>query len=192
MSDAVDRKEERKTRLYEEGFRLFNSGDHFAAHEKWEEVWLSIPRGHPNHLFLQGLIQVAGALDRSRRGSPLGASRLFRSARRKLIPFAPAYKGLDIASLLPLLARMQPALKIEPGGRGWAEPDLPCAPSDIPLFRAFEQYSSGRQVTAPCPKCSEILTVEGHRRAPAAEDRSSWRVWCPRACVSRAFGEARA
>lgn len=208
MSHAIDRTGDWKARLYTLGFDLFNRGERFEAHEEWEAIWLDEPKGHPNRLFLQGLIQVAAAFHLIDLGFPKASYRLFRSARRKLIPYTPSYKGVDVAALLPHLERWQRRMAavvegsaapearhfpIPMVGPGWHDETRAhdASPEDQALFKAFEQYSSDRQVTAACPKCGEVLTVNGRRRAPQADGDSEWRVWCPRACISRHYAGAR-
>lgn len=209
MSHPVDKTGDWRARLFGLGFDLFNSGKRFEAHEEWEAMWLDEPKGHPNRLFLQGLIQIAAAFHLAATGFPRASFRLFRSARRKLIPYAPRYKGVDVAGLLPHLDEWRDRMaavaagraapeaadfRMTFGGRGWNEPSPAYAGTaeDRAVFKAFEQYSSDRQVTAPCPKCAEVLTVNGRRRAPAEDAESSWSVVCPRSCVARAYGELRA
>ncbi|MEK7469818.1 MAG: DUF309 domain-containing protein [Planctomycetota bacterium] len=207
MTHAVDKTGDWKTRLYTLGFELFNSGKRFEAHEEWEAIWLDEPKGHPNRLFLQGLIQVAAAFHRVDTNFLRAAYRLFRSARRKLIPYSPSYKGVDIASLIPLLESWIERLgalnrgdapshadyfPMALGGRGWGEATraLDASPEGLSTFKAFEQYSSDREVRAVCPKCGDALAVNGRRRAPTEDVESVWRVSCLRGCVERAFAGA--
>jgi len=44
------------------GVDLFNDFYFWEAHEAWEVLWVSTPRGEPPSLLLQGLIQIAAAL----------------------------------------------------------------------------------------------------------------------------------
>lgn len=90
---------EQRKALFLEGIDLFNRGEHFAAHETWEEIWRSTTP-EPRELF-QGLIQVAAALhqfrDLHRRAGPRNT---LAKAWSHLEPYAPAAWGLDIAGLL--------------------------------------------------------------------------------------------
>ena len=79
------------------GVKLFNHGDYFAAHEAWEELWLSAS-GDTRH-FLQGLIQWAIALYHFQRGNLNGARKLFHSGDALLTPLAPAWQGVCVAAL---------------------------------------------------------------------------------------------
>jgi predicted metal-dependent hydrolase len=209
MTHAVDKSGDWKNRLYNLGFELFNKGERFEAHEEWEAIWLDEPKGHPNRLFLQGLIQVAAAFHRVDTNFLGAAYRLFRSARRKLIPYSPTYKGVDVATLIPLLETWIERLgalnkgdapshadyfKMGMRGKGWHEPtrEPDSSPAGLSTFKAFEQYSSDREVRSTCPKCGEALAVNGRRKAPSEEVESAWRVACPKGCVERAFAGARA
>lgn len=86
-----------------EFFRLFNAGEYFAAHEALEAVWKA--RATPDRDFYQGLIQVAVALEHARRGNLPGARGVLESARRRLQPFFPLHRDLDLAGLLEGAAR---------------------------------------------------------------------------------------
>lgn len=208
MTHAVDRSGDWKARLYARGFELFNAGKRFEAHEEWETLWLDEPKGHPNRLFLQGLIQVAAAFHRVDTHFLRAAYRLFRSARRKLIPFAPSYKGVDVAALVPRIEAWIERLgapdrtdapshaedfPIACGGRGWNEPgrEAETSAGRLSAFRAFEQYSSDREVRASCPECGAGLAVNGRRRAPAEDAERAWTVACPGGCVVLEFAGAR-
>ncbi len=95
-----------RRRLFHQGIDLFNRGEHYAAHEVWEDIWRSnMPE--PRELF-QGLIQVAAALhqfhDLHRTNGPI---RTFSKARSRLEPYAPAAWGLDIAGLLEAVRAWQ-------------------------------------------------------------------------------------
>ena len=58
------------------GVDLFNDGYFWEAHEAWEGVWKMIRHeSAPGH-FLQGLIQVAGALLKIRMGNERGVTKL--------------------------------------------------------------------------------------------------------------------
>lgn len=207
MTHAVDKSGDWKNRLYNLGFELFNAGERFEAHEEWEAIWLDEPKGHPNRLFLQGLIQIAAAFHRVDTNFLGAAYRLFRSSRRKLLPFAPTYKGVDVAALIPMVEdwiRRTDALcagkpptcaerfQMKLSGKGWHEATraTDATPAGIATFKAFEQYSSDREVRALCPSCGGGLAVNGRTRAPKSDFEKEWKVACPKACVSRTFAGA--
>lgn len=97
---------EERRRLFREGIELFNRGEHFLAHEAWEEIWRSTTP-EPRELF-QGLVQVAAALhqilDLKRK---IGPRNTLAKARSHLEPCAPVLCGLDVAGLLDAMGRWQ-------------------------------------------------------------------------------------
>lgn len=93
-----------RRRLVRQGVDCFNRGEHYDAHEIWEEVWRSnLPE--PRTL-LQGLIQVAAGmhqiLDLHRKTGPRNT---LAKAAAHLEPYAPVALGLDVAGLLTAVSR---------------------------------------------------------------------------------------
>jgi uncharacterized protein len=87
---------------YRQFVMLFNQEEFFEAHEVLEELWHET--GGANREFLQGLIQVAVALEHRRRGNLKGANGVAKSARRHLMGYGPAHLGVDLESLLAATA----------------------------------------------------------------------------------------
>jgi predicted metal-dependent hydrolase len=83
---------------YEHGLRLLRAGEFFAAHEALETAWRAAPAEERD--FFQGLVHVAVAWYQAGRGRRVGCERQLEKAARRLTPYAPAHRGLDIASLL--------------------------------------------------------------------------------------------
>ena len=83
---------------YERGLELIRTGAYFAAHEELEEDWHVAPP--PERDFLQGLVHVAVAWYQAGRGNRVGCERQLAKARRRLAPYAPAHRGLDVAGVL--------------------------------------------------------------------------------------------
>ena len=83
--------------------RLFNQQEFFEAHEALEDLWRVYPG--PDRPFLQGLIQVAVALEHSLRGNPKGARGVLHSAEGHLAPYRPDHRGFDLEKLLEGAAR---------------------------------------------------------------------------------------
>lgn len=50
--------------------------------------------------FFQGLVHVAVAWYQAGRGNPVGCERQLEKAARRLGPYAPEHRGLDVAALL--------------------------------------------------------------------------------------------
>lgn len=112
------------------GVDLFNRFYFWEAHEAWEELWRSAPRGLPHELMLRGLIQIAAALLKCHMRAPAAARRLSHAGLEKLNLVAqstPAMMGLPVAAtanefetyfrplaaaVLPLLDARVPALRL--------------------------------------------------------------------------------
>ena len=83
------------------GLELIRGGEYFAAHEELEDAWRAAAAGERD--FLQGLVHVAVAWYQAGRGNRVGCERQLAKARRRLAPYAPRHRGVDIAALLPQL-----------------------------------------------------------------------------------------
>jgi predicted metal-dependent hydrolase len=94
---------------FDEGAALFNSGEYFACHEAWEDVWREL-QGNPR-LFVQGLIQVAVGLYHASRWNTAGARGLFTRGVARLERFAPEYAGVDVSGLLAQLSPWRAAVE---------------------------------------------------------------------------------
>lgn len=100
-----------------EGLRCYRRGEFFAAHECWEILWRKC-QGEEK-MFLQALIQMAGAFYHWQRGNRRGAVALLGASLRRLEPFRPAFGGVDVARLHGELLRWRERLE-----GGAAEPAL--------------------------------------------------------------------
>ena len=87
---------------YERGLELIRSGEHFEAHEELETAWRAAEP--PERDFLQGLVHVTVAWYQAGRGNRVGCSRQLEKAARRLGPYSPAHRGLDVADLLAQVA----------------------------------------------------------------------------------------
>ncbi len=83
---------------YEKGLELLRAGDHFAAHEALEAAWRAAPPAELD--FFQCLVHVAVAWYQAGRGLRIGCERQLEKAARRLGPYAPAHRGLDVEALL--------------------------------------------------------------------------------------------
>jgi uncharacterized protein len=77
---------------------LIRAGEFFAAHEELEDAWRAADESERD--FLQGLVHVAVAWYQAGRGNRVGCERQLEKARRRLGPYAPRHRGVDVASLL--------------------------------------------------------------------------------------------
>ena len=86
---------------YERGLELIRAGEYFAAHEELEDEWRTSAPAERD--FLQGLVHVAVAWYQAGRGNRVGCERQIEKAERRLGPYAPAHRGLDVVSVLTSL-----------------------------------------------------------------------------------------
>jgi hypothetical protein len=91
------------TSRFLKGVELIRRGEYFAAHEELELAWRAAPA--PERDFFQGLVHVAVAWYQAGRGRQIGTERQLEKAIRRLTPYAPAHRGLDLDALLAQLRR---------------------------------------------------------------------------------------
>ena len=101
----------------ERGLALIRAGEHFAAHEALEEAWRASTREERD--FFQGLVHVAVAWYQAGRGRPIATGRQLEKAERRLAPFAPAHRGVDVEDVL---AQVRRAAAVVVGGSLDLEP----------------------------------------------------------------------
>ena len=95
----------------EEGLDLIRRGEYFAAHEVLEDVWrTSEPQERD---FYQGLVHVAVGWYQAGRGNRVGCERQLEKAARRLGPFAPEHRGVDLAATL---GRVEEAQRVVASG----------------------------------------------------------------------------
>jgi hypothetical protein len=99
---------------FERGLELIRAGRYFDAHEELELAWRAAEPGERD--FLQGLVHVAVAWYQAGRGRTVGCERQLEKAARRLAPYAPTHRGVDVASLLEQVdrARAADSLDFEP------------------------------------------------------------------------------
>jgi hypothetical protein len=84
------------------GVRLMRRGRYFEAHEALEQEWRSCPAAERD--FLQGLVHVTVAWYQAGRGNRPGCERQLAKARRRLAPYAPLHRGVDVDHVLRQVA----------------------------------------------------------------------------------------
>jgi predicted metal-dependent hydrolase len=99
--------------------RAFEAGEYFLAHEILEGFWAGYD-GHDRE-FYQGLVQAAVALHHASRGNLDGARGVARSFRRRMEPFAPRHRGLDVVSFLSRLDDAVEGRAGPPSLAGWEQ-----------------------------------------------------------------------
>jgi predicted metal-dependent hydrolase len=82
----------------EAGIELMRSERWFEAHEELEDEWRGAPTTERD--FLQGLVHVTVAWHHAANGNRPGASRQLEKAARRLAPYAPSHRGVDVARVL--------------------------------------------------------------------------------------------
>jgi predicted metal-dependent hydrolase len=74
------------------------SGLYFEAHESFEDAWRAADPAEKD--FFQGLVHVTVAWYQASRGNRRGCERQLAKAQRRLAPFVPAHRDVDIAEVL--------------------------------------------------------------------------------------------
>jgi predicted metal-dependent hydrolase len=80
------------------GLELIATGRYFEAHEELELAWRAARAEERD--FFQGLVHVAVAWYQAGRGNRTGCERQLAKAARRLGPYAPAHRGVDLATVL--------------------------------------------------------------------------------------------
>jgi predicted metal-dependent hydrolase len=86
------------TSAYERGLELIREGRYFEAHEELEDAWRAAEAAERD--FLQGLVHVAVAWYQAGRGKRIGCERQLEKATRRLSPYGPTHRGLNVSLLL--------------------------------------------------------------------------------------------
>ena len=97
---------------YQQGLALIRAGRYFEAHEELELAWRAAPDDERD--FFQGLVHVAVAWYQAGRGRRIGYERQLAKALRRLTPFAPAHRGVDVAAVLEQVAAARGAGTLDP------------------------------------------------------------------------------
>lgn len=85
------------------GLELMRSGRYFDAHEELELAWRAAAPEERD--FYQGLVHVSVAWYQANRGRRTGCERQLEKARRRLGPFAPSHRGVDVGRVLAQVER---------------------------------------------------------------------------------------
>ncbi len=91
--------------MLERGLELIRRGEYFAAHEELEDVWRQAEAAERD--FFQGLVHVAVAWYQAGRGNRAGCSRQLEKAARRLAPYAPRHRGVDVDAALARVREAQ-------------------------------------------------------------------------------------
>jgi hypothetical protein len=94
---------------YQDGLALAVRGEWFEAHESFEAAWRACADEERD--FFQGLVHVVVSAYQRQRGRPIATESQRVKALRRLAPFAPRHRGLDVAAVLEALERSEPDLR---------------------------------------------------------------------------------
>ncbi len=87
---------------FEHGLGLIRRHAFFEAHEALESAWRAARAEERD--FFQGLVHVTVSWYQAGRGNAVGCVRQLDKAARRLGPYAPAHRGVDVASVLRQVA----------------------------------------------------------------------------------------
>jgi len=90
---------------FKRGLEAIRERRYFEAHEDLEEAWRVAPAEERD--FFQGLVHVAVAWYQAGRGRPIATGRQLEKAARRLGPFAPSHRGVDVDAILAQVAAAQ-------------------------------------------------------------------------------------
>ena len=83
---------------YKRGLEAIRARRYFEAHEELEEAWRAAPAEERD--FFQGLVHFTVAWYQAGRGNRVGCERQLEKAARRLGPYAPQHRGVDVESIL--------------------------------------------------------------------------------------------
>jgi uncharacterized protein len=82
----------------ERGLELMRDGAYFEAHEALEDAWRAAEPAEKD--FFQGLVHVTVAWYQAGRGNRVGCERQLAKAERRLTPFIPAHRDVNLEAVL--------------------------------------------------------------------------------------------
>ena len=83
---------------WQTGIEQFNQGDYYACHDTLEAIWMTATI--PEKPFFQGVLQLAVALYHLGNHNWHGTAILLGEGIRRLEPFEPSYRAIDVTDLL--------------------------------------------------------------------------------------------
>lgn len=88
---------------YKLGLDHIRGGRFFEAHEELELAWRAARPEERD--FFQGLVHVAVAWYQAGRGRPVATARQLEKAARRLAPYTPEHRDVDVANVLAQVER---------------------------------------------------------------------------------------
>jgi 8-oxo-dGTP pyrophosphatase MutT (NUDIX family) len=155
------------------GIDLIRRGEYFEAHEELEEAWRAAEPAEKD--FFQGLVHVTVAWHHAGRGNRPGCERQLAKARRRLAPFAPLHRGVD---LVRVLRSVDDAARIVEGGSLELPPPALGATTwdDVPVAMD-KPYGCSIVVWREAPRGREYLVL--HRRHAGPPNYAGDWAWTP-------------
>lgn len=86
------------TAALEAGLDLIRREEYFAAHEELEDAWRAAPAEERD--FFQGLVHFTVSWYQAGRGNRVGCERQLEKAARRLGPYVPEHRGVDVDFIL--------------------------------------------------------------------------------------------
>jgi uncharacterized protein len=83
---------------FKRGLEEIRAGRYFEAHEELETAWRAAEPEERD--FFQGLVHVAVAWYQADRGRPVATASQLEKASRRLAPYTPAHRGVDVEHVL--------------------------------------------------------------------------------------------
>jgi hypothetical protein len=88
------------------------AGAYFEAHEALEDAWRAADPAEKD--FFQGLVHFTVAWYQAGRGNRVGFERQLAKAERRLTPFLPAHRGVDLDGVLAQVRAAAAGGSLEP------------------------------------------------------------------------------
>lgn len=85
------------------GVVIYNQGHYKAAHDAWEDHWLSLDAGCDDEVLLHGLIQCTASVYHATTRNWSGAGGLAESARTYLSSLPGGYRGVNVGPIVTYL-----------------------------------------------------------------------------------------
>ena len=95
---------------YKRGLEEIRAGRYFEAHEELEDAWRAAPAEERD--FFQGLVHIAVAWYQAGRGRPVATGRQLEKALRRLAPYEPQHRGVNVAALRMQLAELRQTMDL--------------------------------------------------------------------------------
>jgi 8-oxo-dGTP pyrophosphatase MutT (NUDIX family) len=160
--------------LLRTGLDLIKRGEYFEAHESLEDAWRMADPAEKD--FFQGLVHVAVAWHHAGRGNRPGCERQLAKAQRRLGPFAPVHRGVDVVRVLGSVG--EAARIVEGGSLELPRPLVSSTTWDGTEVARDKPYGSMVVVWRAAPSGGREYLVLHRRHAGPLEYEGDW-AWTP-------------